>query len=252
MNNRKIEVNIKNKIAEIVFYHFKSNAFSIKQLQKLSNVFDSLGNNKKINVIILRSFRGEIFSSGAYFDELLQISNIRTGEFFFKHFAKLIITMIRCPKPIIGCISGKVIGGGVGLVAACDYVIAESNVLVRLSELSIGIGSFIIEPVLRHRIGTSHFMSLALNPIRWYIADWCKTVGLISEIVTESNKLKNRVWDFSQELSSYSSKAIYEMKKIFWNNTDNWEELLNERVSINAKLILSYESKTALNKFKKK
>lgn len=252
MDRPRIEVAFQNQIAEVVFYHPKANAFSWEQLTKLTEVFQDLAQDERIRAIVLRSFGGEVFSAGAYLDELLQLSDIEAGKKFFWGFAQVILNMIRCPKPIVACVSGKVVGGALGLIAACDHVIAASNVSARLSELSIGIGPFVIEPVIRHRIGLTHFMALSLNPLRWHASDWCKAVGLVAEVVIETAQLKSNVWDFAQRFNEYNPETIYEMKKIFWKGTDHWDKLLRERAAISARLTLTPYTKAALNKFKQR
>lgn len=252
MDHPKIRVDFQDQIAEVVFYHPKANTFTMEQLKELAEIFRRLGQDERVKVIMLRSLGDKVFSAGAYFDELLQLGDIETGKKFFWGFAQVIINMIRSPKPVVGCVRGKVIGGAVGLVAACDHVVAAPDISVRLSELCIGIGPFVIEPVIRRRIGSAHFMALSLDAMGWRTGDWCKTVGLISETVADVGGLKNRVWDFARQLSTYSPEVMYEMKKMFWEGTDHWDGLLKERAAISAGLILNPSAKAVLRKFKEK
>ncbi|XOD67027.1 MAG: enoyl-CoA hydratase/isomerase family protein [Flavobacteriales bacterium Tduv] len=252
MDQPQIKIDFQDQVAEVAFYHPKANTFAMEQLRELAEIFHSLGQDGSVRVIVLSSLGDKIFSAGAYFDELLQLGDIEAGKIFFCGFAQVILNMIRCPKPVVGCVRGKVIGGAVGLVSACDHAVASTNVSVRLSELSIGIGPFVIEPIIRRRIGSAHFMSLSLDPMGWRSADWCKTVGLVAETVADSDGLKNRVWNFARQLSSYSPEAMHEMKKMFWDGTDHWDGLLKKRAAISASLILTPYAKAYLRKFKQK
>ncbi|XOD68666.1 MAG: enoyl-CoA hydratase/isomerase family protein [Flavobacteriales bacterium AspAUS03] len=252
MDRSRIEVDFEDQIAEVTFFHPKANVFSFEQLMGLAVTFHHLGQDDRIKVIVLRSFGEKVFSAGAYLDELLELDNVQAGEDLFWGFAQLILSMIRCPKLIVSCIEGKVIGGAVGLVTACDHTIATSGVSVRLSELSIGIGPFVIEPIIRRRIGLAHFMALSLDPEHQRTADWCKAVGLVDEVVAGRAELENEIQNFTQRVSTYSFEAVREMKKVFWEDTAHWDELLRKRATISARLALTPYVKEALIQFKKK
>ncbi|XCI75522.1 MAG: enoyl-CoA hydratase/isomerase family protein [Flavobacteriales bacterium] len=252
MDRSRIEVECQDQVAEVTFFHPKANAFSFEQLMELAATFHRLGQDYRIKVIVLRSFGEKVFSAGAYLDELLELGDVQAGEDFFWGFAQVILSMIHCPKIIVGCIKGKIIGWAVGLVAACDHSIATSDVSARLSELSIGIGPFIIEPVIRRRIGLAHFMTLSLDPEHQRTADWCKAVGLVAEVVTGRSELENQIQNFARRVSTYSPEAVREIKKVFWEDTGHWVELLRKRGAISARLALTSYAKTALIRFKKK
>src|SRR5690606_23122500 len=152
-----IKTDIQHQIATVEFHHPKSNSLPSSQLHELIRVFDELGQNDQVKIIVLKSAGEKVFSAGASFDELLTIQDFNTGKKFFMGFANVILAMRNCPKFIVGCITGKVVGGGVGLAAACDYAFADANASIRLSELSIGIGPFVIEPAISRKIGITAF-----------------------------------------------------------------------------------------------
>lgn len=242
---------IQNAVATITFSHPASNSFPSELLQKLTDEFYALDNNKNVAVIILQSEGNCAFCAGASFDELLLISNFEDGSNFFSGFANVINSMRKCSKLIIGRIQGKAVGGGVGLAAACDYTFATEKSDIKLSEIAIGIGPFVIEPAVSRKISKRAFSEMTLTPTRWKSAQWAKENGLFSEIFSTIDELDASINTFVSELSSYNIEALEEIKKVFWEGTENWDSLLNERAAISGRLVLSEYTKEALQKFKK-
>ena len=243
---------IENGVATIEFYHPKSNSFPSFQLEKMIETIRELGETKEAKVIVLKSKGEKVFCAGASFDELLTIDDFETGSNFFMGFANLILAMRNCPKFIIGCIEGKVVGGGVGLVAACDYALAMDNAMIRLSELSIGIGPFVIEPAITRKIGINAFSQLTLNPKEWVKPEWCKAHGLYNEVFSSEQKLLDACKKFSEQLSQYSPDAMRHLKSIFWENAENWDKTMPQRAAMSGELVLSDFTKETLKKFKSK
>ncbi len=240
-----------NKIATVCFSHPASNSFPSDLLQKLTSEINHLSNLDTVSVIILKSEGTSVFCAGASFDELLSISNEKDGNQFFSGFANVINAMRRCTKPIIGRIHGKAVGGGVGLAAACDYTFATNNGAIKLSEIAIGIGPFVIEPAVSRKIGKTAFTEMTLTPTLWKTAQWANEKGLFTEVFETIELLDENLRNFTLELSSYNPEALVEMKKVFWEGTNHWDSLLYERASISGRLVLSNFTKQALEKFKK-
>lgn len=249
-SNGLIETQIEDKIAFLTFSHPASNSFPSLLLQKLTNEIDALSINNNVNIIILQS-TGKTFCAGASFDELLSINDFETGKKFFSGFANVINAMRKCSKIIIGKIHGKVVGGGVGLASACDYTFAHQDASIKLSEIAIGIGPFVIEPVVSRRIGRNSSTELTLNPTDWKSATWAKENGLYANVFENQEDLSKNTFAFAQKLATYNPEALAEIKKVLWENTENWDELLYERAAISGKLVLSDFTKKALNEFKK-
>jgi methylglutaconyl-CoA hydratase len=203
-------------------------------------------------VIILKSKGEKAFCAGASFDELAAIENEHKGFDFFSGFAHVINAMRKCHKLIIGRIHGKCIGGGVGLAAAVDYAIAVEGADVRLSELGIGIGPFVIGPAVERKIGSSAFSQLAIDHTMWRKAEWARNKGLYAEMHPDVEGMDGSIFRLSNELSHASPQAMAELKKIFWKGTEHWDELLTHRAEISGRLILSHFSKEAIEKFKTK
>lgn len=249
-SNGLIETQIEDKIAFLTFSHPASNSFPSLLLQKLTNEIDALSINNNVNIIILQS-TGKTFCAGASFDELLSINDFETGKKFFSGFANVINAMRKCSKIIIGKIHGKAVGGGVGLASACDYTFAHQDASIKLSEIAIGIGPFVIEPVVSRKIGRNSTTELTLNPTDWKSATWAKENGLYANVFENHEDLSKNTFAFAQKLATYNPEALAEIKKVLWENTENWDELLYERAAISGKLVLSDFTKKALNEFKK-
>ncbi|CAM3827035.1 enoyl-CoA hydratase/isomerase family protein [Flavobacterium cucumis] len=246
-----IEVTIHDNVATLAFFHPASNSFPSSLLQELTDEINRLGKNETISIIILKSTGTGAFCAGASFEELLSVSNYEEGSRFFSGFANVINAMRKCPKLIIGRIQGKAVGGGVGLVAACDYSFATNKSDIKLSEIAIGIGPFVIEPVVSRKIGKMAMAEMTLNPTIWKTSKWGLKKGLFSEIFETVEELDFRLQEYSKELSSYNPDALFEIKKVLWEGTDNWDSLLYERAAISGRLVLSDFTKSALEKFKK-
>lgn len=250
MSKPYVKQTIKNNISFIEFYHPSHNSLPGDILQKLVNLIKNAGDNKDIKVIVLQSGGDRTFCAGASFKELVNISDEDSGKIFFSGFANLINAMRICPKLIIGRIQGKTVGGGVGIIAACDYSLATKYAEIKLSELNIGIGPFVIGPVIERKIGLSSFSKISLNPTRFFAASWAKDNGLYAEVFENISQLDLAVQAFAEELCSFNQEAMNEIKKLFWRGTDHWDTLLLEQAKISGRLVLSSFTKEKLSKFK--
>ena len=239
-----------NNISFIEFYHPSHNSLPGDILHNLVELIKNAGDNDDVRVIVLQSGGDRTFCAGASFTELVTISDEKSGMIFFSGFAKLINAMRTCPKFIIGRIQGKTVGGGLGIVAASDYCLATKHAEIKLSELNIGIGPFVIGPVIERKIGLSLLSQISLNPKKFYSALWAEKYGLYSEVFENTSELDKAVMTFAEELCSYNPAAMKEMKKSFWRGTDHWDKLLNEQAKISGRLVLSSFTKNELSKFK--
>ncbi|MEX1382449.1 enoyl-CoA hydratase/isomerase family protein [Lutibacter sp.] len=251
MSNGSLYTHIQNNIATVEFYHPASNSFPSELLARLATEFNELSLNKEVHVIILKSEKEKAFCAGASFDELVAITNLEEGKQFFLGFANVLNAMRKCSKLIIGRIQGKVVGGGVGLAAACDYCLATEQASIKLSELTIGIGPFVIAPAVERKIGIAALSELTLDATSWKNAYWAKEKGLFAKVFETLSELDNEVDNLATKLASYNPEALNKMKKILWQGTENWDTLLSERAAISGKLVLSDFTKNALQKFKK-
>lgn len=245
-----IFTHIDHHIATVTFSHPQSNSFPSELLQKLVDTFNRLSTDDKVKVIILQSEGKKAFCAGASFDELLTVNDAASGKMFFSGFANLINAMRKCSKLIIGRVHGKSVGGGVGIVAACDYCFATEASDIKLSELSIGIGPFVIAPALQRKMGISALSELSLEAKSWKTAYWAEKNGLFNTVFENTRDLDNGIDILTQQLSQYNPEALLEMKKMFWEGTDHWDELLIQRAETSGKLALSDFTKEALSKLR--
>ena len=234
-------------ITTIEFFHPQSNSLPAKLLNDLSHEIHRAGTIFETKVIVLKSAGDRAFCAGASFDELSAISNAEQGMKFFSGFAHLINTMRKCPKLIIGRIHGKCVGGGVGIAAAVDYAIALDKAEVRLSELSLGFGPFVIAPAVERKIGTGAFSALAIDATLWRNAEWCLRKALFSELHHSVEDMDEAVSRLAFTLSHSSAEAMAELKAMLWRGTDHWDALLYERAAISGKLALTEFSKKAIS-----
>lgn len=251
MEHGSLYTHIENNIGLIEFFHPASNSFPGELLARLSKAFDEFSDNDEVRVIILKSEGEKAFCAGASFDELISIENFTEGKQFFLGFANVINAMRTCKKPIIGRVQGKAVGGGVGLISACDYVYATDKAAIKLSELTIGIGPFVIAPAVEHKMGRTALRELSLNATKWHNAYWAKEKGLYADVFDSIKQVDEAVNYLAEKLASYNPDAVKQMKQVLWSGTEHWKELLEERAEISGKLVLSEFTKNALNKFKK-
>ena len=250
MGKPYVKQTIVNNISYIEFYHPSQNSLPGELLQKLEYFIKNAGNLQDVKVIVLQSGGDKAFCAGASFKELVNISDKDSGKTFFSGFANVINAMRICPKLIIGRIQGKTVGGGIGIIAACDYCLATKHAEIKLSELNIGIGPFVVGPVIERKIGLSSLSQISLNPSKFFTTSWAKDNGLYTEVFENISELDLAVQAFAEELCSFNQEAMNEIKKLFWRGTDHWDTLLDEQAKISGRLVLSSFTKEKLNKFK--
>lgn len=241
-----------NGITSIEFFHPQSNSLPGKVLEQLAQEIHFAGTHQESKVIILKSAGDKAFCAGASFTELMEIKTKEEGLKFFSGFEQVINAMRKCPKFIIARIQGKCVGGGVGLAAAADYTIAVTGADIKLSELAVGIGPFVVGPAVERKIGSAAFNALAIDAGMWRNSDWAKKKGLYAEVHENTQNMDEAVERLAHSLSHSNPQAMAEMKKMFWQGTDHWDILLKERAAISGSLVLSEFSKAAIEKFRSK
>jgi methylglutaconyl-CoA hydratase len=253
VNQGHVNVDINNKgIATVEFGHPLSNSLPGKILAKLADTITTLGKDDAVKVIIIRSAGEKAFCAGASFDELISIKDLETGKKFFSGFASVINACRKCPKLIIGRVHGKAVGGGVGVASAVDYCFATKFADVKLSELAVGIGPFVVGPAVERKIGTSAMSQLAINATSWRSAQWAKNSGLYASVFDTAEEMDEEIDALANVLAESNPEAMMLLKKIFWEGTEHWDELLIERAELSGKLVLSDFTVNAISAFKKK
>jgi methylglutaconyl-CoA hydratase len=249
MTKPYVKKDIKDKIATIEFFHPAHNSLPSDILAELASTITDAGKDDEVLVIILKSGGNRTFCAGASFKELISINDEATGETFFSGFANVINAMRKCPKFIIGRVQGKTVGGGVGLASAMDYCMATQHSAIKLSELNLGIGPFVVGPAVERKLGVSGMSQIAIDANTFYSAEWANQKGLFAKVFDTTEELDLAVEEFAKNLCEYNPEAVKHMKQMFWRGTEDWDELLLERAKISGKLVLSSFTKEKLKRF---
>ncbi|MBN8836823.1 MAG: enoyl-CoA hydratase/isomerase family protein [Sphingobacteriia bacterium] len=250
--NGLVSLFIENNIAVIEFFHPQSNSLPGNILRKLATTIREADANDVVKLMVLQSKGEKVFCSGASFNELSSINSEEEGIYFFSGFAEVINAMRTAKKLIIAKVQGKCVGGGVGLAAAADYVFALSKADIKLSELAVGIGPFVVGPAVERKLGLSAFSQLSIDAASWRSANWAQQHGLFTEVFEDVSDLNKAADKLIGTLANSSSEAMYALKKVFWQGTEHWDTLLKERAAISGRLILSDFSKNFIANFKAK
>ena len=238
-----------NGLTTIEFFHPAQNSMPGQQLARLREAVLEAGKDGNTRVILLKSAGDRSFCAGASFTELASIRDMESSKKFFMGFAGVINAIRTCGKLVIGRIHGKAVGGGVGLASACDYTFATQHASVRLSELAVGIGPFVIGPAVERKVGNAAFSQMALTPEIWQSADYAQQKGLYQEVFEDITAMDEGISVFTQKLLTYHPAALNELKSVFWQGTENWDQLLEERAAISGRLLLSDFSRQAIDGF---
>lgn len=249
--NGKVIASVSNGIATISFFHPKSNSLPSRMLKEITESINKFAEDKEAHVIVIRSEGDKAFCAGASFDELLRIKDFKTGKEFFMGFARLLNAMRKCQKFIIARVHGKAVGGGVGIAAAADYTLALNEASVRLSELQLGIGPFVVGPAIERKIGKTAFITMAIDA-EWHDAFWAKQNGLYTKVFATIYDLDEAVAALAKKIANCNPEAISQMKKVFWEGTENWDQLLEQRAEISGRLVLGNFTKNYIKNFKNK
>jgi methylglutaconyl-CoA hydratase len=246
-----VNTEVADGICTVTFFHPASNSLPGDILSKLAKTIHSAGVDLDTRVIVLKSSGERAFCAGASFDELLALKNETEGLEFFIGFANVINAIRTCPKFVIGRVQGKAVGGGVGLAAAVDHCFATKHASVKLSELAIGIGPFVVGPAIERKVGTSGFSQLSIDATSWKTASWAAQYGLYADVFESTEEMDDAVSRLATQLASSSPEAMKELKKVLWNGTDDWGDKLKALAQISGRLILGDFSKEAIHSFKK-
>jgi methylglutaconyl-CoA hydratase len=247
-----IKSEVQDGLAEIEFFHPLSNSLPSRLLAELAAAITEAGTNDAVKVILLKSAGERAFCAGASFDELISIENMEQGKKFFSGFANVINAMRKCPKFIVGRVHGKAVGGAVGLASAVDYCFATKHASVKLSELAVGIGPFVVGPAVERKMGLSGMSELAINATEWRDADWAHQRGLYYHLHESVAEMDTEIAALIGRLKGFNPDAMRQLKEVFWQGTENWDQLLADRAAISGELVLSNFTRNAINSFKKK
>ena len=244
-----VDATISNGIATVRFGHPKGNSLPGAVLRELARVVTELGRDDGARVIVLRSGGEGAFCAGASFAELVSIRDAARGKEFFMGFARLILAMRSAPKFVLARVHGRAVGGGVGVVAASDYALAHSGAAVKLSELAVGIGPFVVGPAIERKIGLGGLQALAVDATTFRDARWAQQRGLYAQLHATVPELDAAVDALAARLAASNPEAMALMKATFWQGTEHWDALLEERAEMSGTLVLSEFTRTAIASF---
>jgi methylglutaconyl-CoA hydratase len=239
-------------IASITFFHPQSNSLPGELLRKLAAEIEAAGKDAAVRVIVIRSKGVKAFCAGASFDELIAIQDMETSTRFFSGFASVINAIRKAPKFVLVGVQGKAVGGGVGIACAGDYTLATQEASVKLSELAVGIGPFVVGPAVERKIGTAAFCQLTIDATEWQTAQWAREKGMYTEVCSGIPEMEQALQTLAEKLAASNPEAMLELKKIMWQGTEHWDTLLIERAKVSGTLVLSEFTRNAIGKFKAK
>lgn len=246
-----VAVSAHDGVASVEFYHPKGNSLPATVLRRIAEAIDEVAVRDDVRVVVLRSGGTGPFCAGASFDELKAVATATEGKDFFMGFGRIILAIRRCPKPVVARVHGKAVGGGVGLVAACDYAIAVESASIRLSELAVGIGPFIIGPAITRKVGPGHFGAMAIDA-DWRSARYAEHVGLYARVVSDVAELDEVLGGFVRKLAASNPAALAQIKRVTWEGTDDWAELLESRAAMSGTLVTSEYTRNFIASFAQK
>lgn len=247
-----VKIKSKDQVGTIEFFHPSHNSLPRSVLKELKEAIESFQDNEDVHILVIQSGGDRTFCAGASFDELVAIEDKVTGKEFFMGFARVINAIRKAPQLVVGRIQGKTVGGGVGLASAFDYTVVSKFASIRLSELAVGIGPFVIGPAVERKVGLPAFSKMSVTPNTWRTAQEAKEMGLFFEVFESTEEVDEFIGKFIDELSSMNPKAIRGLKKVFWEGTAHWDGLLEKRAEQSGNLVLSKYAKEAIGSFLKK
>jgi methylglutaconyl-CoA hydratase len=243
-----IVTRLEDGIGSVAFGHPKGNSLPGALLAELAARVTALGRDPGVKVILLQSEGTGAFCAGASFAELAAITDVENGSRFFMGFANLINAMRECPKLIVTRVHGKAVGGGVGIVAASDYALATAAAQVKLSELAVGIGPFVVGPVIERKIGAGSYAALGIDAAEWRSAEWAHQRGLFAEVHEDVGALDARVTALTRQLVASNLEAMAALKRVLWEGTEHWRDLLPERARLSGRLVVSSAARQAIER----
>ncbi len=247
----EVVVQVRDAIATVTFGHPRSNSLPSALLRTLAQQITDVSANADVKVIVLRSSGDKAFCAGASFDEMKAVNDAASGQEFFSGFAKVILAMTRAPQFVVTRVQGKVTGGGVGLVAASDYVFAVEGASIKLSELAVGLGPFVIGPVVERKVGRGPFAAMSVDA-DWRDASWAERHGLYARVFRTVAEMDPALDTLLAFLAAANPEAIRQFKRVLWADTEDWPGMLEQRAAISGTLALSEHTRAAIARFERK
>jgi methylglutaconyl-CoA hydratase len=228
------------------------NAFNDQMLEDLRTAFAELGKDEQVRVIVLTG-EGKAFSAGADLHWMGQVLNYDREENYQDslRLAETLEVIYNCPKPVIGRINGPAVGGGTGLVAVCDIVIAVEDAWFAFSETRLGLVPAVISPFLLKRMGEKNLRELFLTAQRFSAARAAE-MGLVNSVVP-AGKLDTEVESVVKSVLGGGPNALAKVKELL-RDISGGEMALHKTYTAKliAELRMSEEGQEGMNAFLEK
>lgn len=181
----KVDMNIRGVARVVLNRPDVHNAFNAGMIAELCDAFHMLGRQEVVRVIVLSS-EGKSFSAGADLNWMKQAAaqDEAANTADAMKMARMFETMNTCPKPVIGLVHGAAFGGGVGLAACCDIVIAKPEAMFGLTEVRLGLIPAVISPFVLAKIGVTASRRYMLSGERFGVEEALR-IGLVNEVATD-------------------------------------------------------------------
>lgn len=206
---------IKNEVADVRLNRPEvHNAFNETLIAELTQTFGELGANDKVRVVVM-SGEGKSFCAGADLNWMSKMKNYSMEQNVedSRKLAEMFHTINECPKTVIGKIHGAALGGGVGLAAVCDYVIATLDTKFGLSEVQLGLVPAVISPFVVAKIGESYARVWFMSGER-FTAERAEHMNLIHDTAHDNATLQLRTRNAIRDFLRAGPNAAREAKKL--------------------------------------
>lgn len=189
------------------------NAFDDELIARLTTLFHELGSNNEVRTVLLTA-NGKSFSAGADLNWMRRMADYSESENYqdAMRLADMLRTLNELPKPTIALVHGATFGGGVGLVACCDIVLATPEASFSLSEVKLGIIPSVISPYVVSAIGPRMARRYLLTAER-FDAEEARRIGLVHELV-DADSLRTRADEIAATLFNNGPHALRECKDL--------------------------------------
>lgn len=229
----------------------RRNAFDRVMLEELRDCVVRSGNDPSIRGIILTG-AGPVFCAGA---DLHWMGSEAVSREEAREDAEMLLGLLRaideCLCPVIGRIQGPAYGGGLGLIAACDIVVAKTDAVFSFGEVRVGLVPAVIAPFVLRKTGDSFLRRYGLTG-ESFSASVAKDGGLIHDVV-EPAALDHRVDEVAESLKHLAPRAVRGTKELSQRLRDlSEEERWKVAVETHVQARVSEEAQEGLRAFREK
>lgn len=251
---RYIEIQLEGSVARINLNRpERHNALILELIEELSLALDELATRVDIHFVVL-SGNGRSFCAGAdlnWFYSSEQLSLEQNTE-RYRHLADLLLKIYQLPQITIAVVRGNVFGGGIGLMAACDFVLAEANTRFMFSEVKLGLLPATILPFVAKRLSVQNLRKWILTG-SLFVVNEAHRIGLVDEIYNDDDldrELSNLIMSFESASPSAIKKAKLMINQVISGDIDVADTTTTS--AILAEALLSHDGQEGIHAFLEK